>query len=396
MEIKKIIYDCLKSNMPKIQAERGKDLEHWRNWSKDQDKKIVVFGASAMCELCIRYLEKLEINVDIICDNDSRRYGKFMTDSGRSIDVVSIDEAMSGRAEKLCIVAAGAQHFTDISAQLGKYQIAAVVMKWHLDFYLETLIMMSDKSTTFMDRICELLEFYDDEESLKILWMHFTMLFEMDNVPESLQQLSMEGLCDRPQYFLQNGKYLEIQGIMVDCGAYVGDTLEDLVYKTKYDHFGRYDCYELFPATYEKLIKTIEKLPCKIQERVRAYNMGVGEKGTIVYATNGSTTPYNSSILCNGNTEVKLVRLDDMYKSEKVTFIKMDIEGSEQAALRGAKAVIERCRPMCAICVYHSFSAFWEVPQLLKKYVPEYRMILRHHTSYWDDTVCYAKIGAWE
>lgn len=396
MELKKIIYDCLKDNMPQIQNEREKDLERWRSWSNDLDKKIVVFGASTMCEICIRHLERLGISADIICDNNSSRHGKFLTDSGRNIDIVSVDEAMSGQAEKLCIVAAGAQHFVDISAQLGHYQIAETVMRWHLDFYLETLIMICGKPAIFLSKIRELLEFYDDEESLQILWQHFSMLFELEHVPEALQSSSMEELCVRPQYFLEDGKYLGKQEIMVDCGAYVGDTLEDLIYKIKYHNFSRYDCFELFPATYGELQKTIEKLPAEIQNKVQACNVGVGDSDTFIYAMCGPELRYNSTILPNGDTKVKVTRLDNAYPCENITFIKMDIEGSEQAALRGARHVITKCRPMCAICIYHSLSAFWEVPQLLKEYVPEYKMILRHHTSYWDDTVCYAKIGAWD
>lgn len=395
MDLKGLIYDSLKDNLPRLQKERKEDLSRWQAWCGNQNGKIVMFGASVMCELCIRYLEELGIYVDVICDNNSSQHGIFTTDSGRNIDIISVDEAMSDKAKKLCFVATGAEHFADISLQLGRYQIAETVMKWHLALYLETVIMMRDQSAVFMDRIRELLEFYDDEESLQILWTHFAMLFQLDNVPEILQQLSMEKLCVLPQYFLKDGKYLEKQNVMVDCGAYIGDTLEDLLYKTKYDQFERYDCYEMFPSTYKELRRMIENLPREIQNKVRSYNVGLGEKNAVAYAVSGPTAEHGC-ILCNGDTEVIIASLDDLYQNEDVTFIKMDIEGSEQAALRGAKKLIKRCRPMCVICVYHTFSAFWEIPQLLKEYVPEYRMILRHHTTNWPDTVCYAKIGAWE
>lgn len=396
MKLKEMIYQCLDDNFPHLKKEREEDLERWRAWSCDPDKKIVVFGASAMCEICIRHLSTLGIQVDVICDNDSGRFGEFVMDSGRSISVVSVDEAMSDPAEKICFAAVGAQHFSAVSAQLKQYELSEDVLKWHLDFYLETVIMFCAQPVPFMDRVAQLLDFYEDEESLEILWCHFSMLFELSNVPETLNRLSMEDLCVRPQYFLEDGKYLGKQDVMVDCGAYTGDTLEDLLCKINYQDFERYDCFELFPTTYEKLRHAVDKLPDTIQNKVRTINMGVGEINGAVLASNGSATKENSTILHNGNTTVNIVRLNDIYRDENVTFIKMDIEGSEQAALRGGKNVIARCHPMCAICIYHSFSAFWEVPQILKEYVPEYRMILRHHTTYWDDTVCYAKIGVWD
>ncbi len=393
MELKKMIFDCLTDNLELIRKEREDNLANWRTWNSRPNKAVVVFGASAMCEICIRYLERLGIDVDIICDNNSSRFGEFVTDNGKTIKIVSVDEALSDAKEKLCFVAAGAQHFDNISGQLENYSIQETVLKWHLDFYLETVMMVCMQPTPFMDKIQELLDLYEDDESLKILWMHFKMLFHPENVPAELDVLSMEGLCVRPQYFLEGGRFLEKQRIMVDCGAYVGDTLEDLIYKTKFDNFEQYDCYEVFPPTYKELNCTVEKLPDQVKSRVHTYSVGVGENDTTISA---SSTELNSCILRNGDTEVRTVRLDDVYADKNVTFIKMDIEGSEQAALRGGKDMISRCRPMCAICIYHSFTAFWEVPKLLKEYVPEYKLILRHHTTYWDDSVCYAKVGEWK
>lgn len=395
MSLKKMIADCLNGNLARIRMELGDNLRRWRNSGRGRSKgRIIMFGASTMCEICIRHLEQCGIMVDIICDNNSNRHGEFVTDNGRRIKIVSVEEAMGDESGKLCFVAAGAQHFEAISSQLGHYTIMETVMKWSLDFYLETVRLLCVQSIPFMDRIEELLNFYEDEESLKIIWAHFAMLFDLKNIPDVLKAVSMEKLCIPSQYFLENGKYLGKQDIMVDCGAYTGDTLEDLVYRVKYDAFLQYDCYEVFPLTYGELGKTVDKLPTGIQKKVRTYCAGVGEKDTIGRAV-ADGSGYNSSIQGNGDTAIRIVRLDDIYEKSNVSFLKMDIEGSEQAALRGGKNMIAGCRPMCAISVYHSIAAFWEVPRLLREYVPEYKMILRHHTARWDDTVCYAKTGEW-
>lgn len=355
----------------------------------------VVFGASVMCEICIRHFESLGISVDMICDNNTDRHGGFVTDNGRIIKVVSVAEAMANPQKKLCFVAAGARHFEVISGQLKRYDIAETVMKWHLDFYMETLAMLKDGASSFMNRIEELLGFYEDEESLKILWGHFAMLFDLEYVPDELKAVTMEGICVRPQYFLENGRYLGKQSIMVDCGAFVGDTLENLVHEIKYSDFEQYDCYEISLCTYNELKRAVDRLPNEIKSRVHMYNVGVAEREGGIKIAN-TAIEDNCCISHNASVEAMVVRLDDVYTDKNISFIKMDIEGSEQSALRGGRDVISRCRPMCAICVYHTLAAFWEVPQLLREYVPEYRMILRHHTAFWDDTVCYAKIGEWK
>ena len=73
-----------------------------------------------------------------------------------------------------------------------------------------------------------------------------------------------------------------------------------------------------------------------------------------------------------------------------ITFIKMDIEGSEIPALRGAKEIIETQKPKLAICVYHKPEDIWEIPELILDYVPEYRLYLRHYSITYTETVLYA------
>ena len=58
----------------------------------------------------------------------------------------------------------------------------------------------------------------------------------------------------------------------------------------------------------------------------------------------------------------------------------MDIEGAEQKALSGAKNIIMRDKPQLAICVYHKPNDIWEIPFMLKDWVPEYQLYLRHHS----------------
>ncbi len=53
----------------------------------------------------------------------------------------------------------------------------------------------------------------------------------------------------------------------------------------------------------------------------------------------------------------------DDYITERVTFIKMDIEGSEANALRGAEKIIRTYKPKLAISVYHKKDDLWTIPK---------------------------------
>lgn len=69
-----------------------------------------------------------------------------------------------------------------------------------------------------------------------------------------------------------------------------------------------------------------------------------------------------------------MTTIDDFCKSNGILpdFIKMDIEGSELDALKGAKNILIKKRPKLAICLYHKNQDMWEIPLYLKEIVPDY------------------------
>lgn len=95
----------------------------------------------------------------------------------------------------------------------------------------------------------------------------------------------------------------------------------------------------------------------------------------------------NNSINCD---KIKVNRLDTILKNEKVTYIKMDIEGAELEALYGAKRIISEQRPKLAISIYHRPEDIVELSHLIMKYNDSYKFYLRHHSIVSWDTVLYA------
>lgn len=91
-----------------------------------------------------------------------------------------------------------------------------------------------------------------------------------------------------------------------------------------------------------------------------------------------------------GTTKIQARRMDDVLAGRKVTFVKMDIEGAELSALRGAEQIIREQRPKLGIAIYHRPEDMWEIPSLLLQYNPSYRFYLRHYTMSYYDTVLYA------
>jgi hypothetical protein len=80
----------------------------------------------------------------------------------------------------------------------------------------------------------------------------------------------------------------------------------------------------------------------------------------------------------------------DSIIDDKITFIKMDIEGAEYNAILGAHNTITKYRPKLAISIYHKPEDIWEIPSLILKMNPEYKLYLGHYSIAAAETVLYA------
>jgi FkbM family methyltransferase len=91
--------------------------------------------------------------------------------------------------------------------------------------------------------------------------------------------------------------------------------------------------------------------------------------------------------------EVETITLDDYFKDreENITYIKMDIEGAELEALRGAKDIIRKYKPKLAISVYHKYNDIVAISNYLQAIVPQYKLWLRTYSNTYLETILYAK-----
>lgn len=80
----------------------------------------------------------------------------------------------------------------------------------------------------------------------------------------------------------------------------------------------------------------------------------------------------------------------DQLLDDNVTFIKMDIEGAEYKAIKGAETIIRNYHPKLAISIYHNAEDIWELPRLIMTICPDYKLYLRHYSIAQAETVLYA------
>jgi FkbM family methyltransferase len=175
--------------------------------------------------------------------------------------------------------------------------------------------------------------------------------------------------------------------VLVDCGAYDGDTVRqatDLVG----DAFQAIHAIEADPLSLHKLDMSLSRMVSEIRSRINVHPCAVGaERARVRFETTGTV---DSKICDEGGVEVECVPLDELFADTPVTMIKMDIEGAEYDALRGAAKVIQRDQPILAICVYHTQNDIWRIPLLVREMLPGHRLYLRAYEGDGFQTVMYA------
>lgn len=196
------------------------------------------------------------------------------------------------------------------------------------------------------------------------------------------------GLYDvwrKDQYFPRGIIGLSDREVFVDGGAYSGDTLLAFIRKTN-GRYARCDAFEPEPASAARLLALAGRQGFR---DVRVIGKGLWSKPDALRFA-ASEGPSISAISGTGNTSVEVEALDNV--SPDATFIKLDVEGAELEALRGAAGTIKRNRPKLAVCLYHKPGDLFEIPLFIKSLVPEYRLYLRQHQPVSCETVLYAVI----
>lgn len=164
--------------------------------------------------------------------------------------------------------------------------------------------------------------------------------------------------------------------VVVDLGAYTGDTVRD--YINTYGEYQKIYAYELTPSTYETLVRNVSDY-----SNVIPVQKGVSSKSGVMYVENIKNGGGNK-ILESGDTPVEIVTLDEDIK-EPVTLIKMDVEGAEKDAIKGAADHIRSDRPKLLISSYHLPEDIFEVPCLIDSIRDDYTFYMRFngHNGLW-------------
>lgn len=86
--------------------------------------------------------------------------------------------------------------------------------------------------------------------------------------------------------------------------------------------------------------------------------------------------------------ETPATTIDSEFENFPVDLIKLDVEGADKEALRGATNTIRRDRPKIMVSLYHQMNDLFEIPELIDSIQPGYKMYLGHHfMNSWETTL---------
>ncbi|MDB2391136.1 FkbM family methyltransferase [Alphaproteobacteria bacterium] len=144
-------------------------------------------------------------------------------------------------------------------------------------------------------------------------------------------------------YILTNGR-IDPTSCALDIGANIGN--HALFFAEYFKHIF---AFEPNPQAYRLLEFNI------VSRNISALNYGVSDKNCMMSFQVSTSNIGGSKILENNDDapdgkviDVEVKRLDNLIELEdaKISFIKIDVEGHELSALKGAKAIIERNDPI--------------------------------------------------
>jgi FkbM family methyltransferase len=178
------------------------------------------------------------------------------------------------------------------------------------------------------------------------------------------------------QYFPRDILRPNPDEVFVDGGAFDGDTLRSAPWR-----LARILAIEPDPAS-AAILRSSGNTAALVHEVL------LGRAAGSARFNGGGTTESARSQA--GSLELKVATLDELAAGENPTFVKLDVEGDELAALQGGIKTLRRTQPVVAVCLYHGPEDLWRIPLFLHEALPSHRICLRAHA--WDgfELVAYA------
>ena len=335
-------------------------------------QELVLYGAGFVGEWAAKYLKLSGAKISFFLDSNKQK-------TNLKIDDISIYQPSEQILKQCPIVLITARHAIQ---EIGKF-LDSYNVQW-ISFDAFFVVHNYLKFSYVRDN------FFEDDFSINT---YNALLMNM-----LTGELISKYLIIKDMYFCLPEFSGNFEETFVDAGAFVGDTVERFIW----ENLGTFKKIFAFEPGY-KQFKAMEKRVNRLVDewaidpsRIILIKAGLSSESGRMSCTFLDDYPLRHGL---SDTNVKedldeitssqVDLLDNFVKDEKITFLKVDVEGMEMELLKGATQTILKSKPKIAICVYHYPCDLYAIAEYLRSLVPKYKFALRHHAPVHGDFVLY-------
>lgn len=332
---------------------------------KSTDKKIILYGMGDGAEKIKAVLDERGIEIsDIMASDDFVRGQSFL----------------GYRVKKL----------SEIEEEYGSDFVILVCFGSQIPEVMEHIYEISEKHELYAPNVPVVGEGVFDLEYAKANSEDFQKVYKMladeqsKKVFENVIRYKLSGElrylreCESPAEEKFDLLQIGTEEIVVDLGAYDGDTLVEFLNGTSLQ-FTKLYAMEPDNKNYRKLKRRLYMIGSALLE---AYNVGAWDEDTTItfnMRAGRSSTASGGTQRAARYQDIKMMKTDTMLHGQPATYIKIDVEGAEENALRGAAETIANFRPKLNVAMYHRNEDMFRLPLLISELNKRYKFYLRHH-----------------
>lgn len=359
----------------KLSCEKGQYKENIEQMlNKLKNNQIILYGAGALGSIVAESMKNY--NFDVICFCDGHKTGIHNETGLPIVSSESLTDIYSG----CVIVVTSIEYESEIKQNLNALGIEPerVVSDLFYNFHKLSMTEIENLRPGYEQAYNVL----SDEESRQIVLGKLKcFLTASPLIPKKITPIPIRH--NSLQYFDEDIVMLSSDEILVDGGMSAGDVAQQLI-KINKGSYGHYYGFEPEKTCFDAAIKNLANKP----------NITLLNKG--LWSCNAqlkfNVLPSGSSNVDDlGETTIDVIDIDTFFLDKAPpTFIKMDIEGAEMSALKGAERIIRNFKPKLAICVYHNHEDVYLLTELIQKFRNDYQFYIRHYMPHMYETVLYA------
>lgn len=348
-----------------------------------QGKIISIYGIGETARDLFRVLNPL---LTIKCFIDASHEGSFL---GKPI----MKSSKFNFASSDCIIIASCFWATVIEREKEKFRnLDTYILSNHLFYQISELTALEEfhfddtELSEHESSIKHIRNQLNDEMSKRIFHFHLKFRTETLGLDEITEYSCLRS--NATQYF--EFGFGDNFGHVIDAGAYDGSEAVNILHSA--NELGG---LHLFEPNISALTNSANYEILRKNNRTHINFVGLSDK-TASAQMFGSGSQNQLRILnpsTKNEKEIQLISIDDYWhRNNKFTlkFLKMDIEGYEEDAVKGALETLSVTRPVCAVSLYHKKSDLIKIPLLLSQHLSDYNFYIRAYNDTFIDTILYA------